>query len=443
MNRTYLQRYLRTNSSIQWLYMKYMQYYAKKFLNHPETWKQWQLAKLTTMLSYAQRHCAYYKKHIVGEVRMDNSMEIIKSLPLLDKNIIRYQEKYIYSDEITDNWNVWLNTGGSTGEPLHFPALYRGLHVEGVCQMMLYMKMGYQWKDVIVSFNGCRINEEDRIKNIYWQIGVSNFPYGKKNFSTLYLDNQNAKFYWEELRRTDPAFIRGYASGIMEMCKLAKKNDFIMDLNLKGIYLTSENFTQDEKNFISSYFKCPVYGQYGHTESSVFATQNPDNECYYCSPIYGYTEVVDSKGNQVNVGELGEIVVTGFTEYGLPFIRYKTGDLAIYGGETDFGETIFTQLLGREVDCIYNKEGKRIFLVGFIFGGHIQAFNHIQTWQLHQSEIGKVAIYIVKSIGYDEQIEKEVKRLFITHGFDLVIHYVDTIEKTKRGKQKFLIQDLK
>ena len=57
--------------------MKYMQYYAKKFLNHPETWKQWQLAKLTTMLSYAQRHCAYYKKHIIGEVRIDNSMEII------------------------------------------------------------------------------------------------------------------------------------------------------------------------------------------------------------------------------------------------------------------------------------------------------------------------------------------------------------------------------
>lgn len=48
MNRTYLQKYLKTNSSIQWLYMKYMQYYAKKFLNHPETWKQWQLAKLTS-----------------------------------------------------------------------------------------------------------------------------------------------------------------------------------------------------------------------------------------------------------------------------------------------------------------------------------------------------------------------------------------------------------
>lgn len=327
MNRTYLQKYLKTNSSIQWLYMKYMQYYAKKFLNHPETWKQWQLAKLTAMLSYAQRHCTYYRKYIVGEVRMDNSMEIIKSLPLLDKNIIRHQEKNVYSDEITDNWKVWLNTGGSTGEPLHFPALYKGLPVEGVCQMMLYMKMGYQWGDIIVSFDGCRIKDEDRSRNIYWQMGNANFPFGKKNFSTLYLDNNSVKYYWEELKRTKPAFIRGYPSGIMEMCKLAMNTGIVMDLKLKGVYLTSESFTQDEKNFISSYFKCPVYGQYGHTESSIFAIQNPADEVYYCSPIYGYTEVVDQKGQHVNIGEQGEVVVTGFVEYGLPFIRYKTGIL--------------------------------------------------------------------------------------------------------------------
>lgn len=327
MNRTYLQKYLKTNSSIQWLYMKYMQYYAKNFLNHPETWKQWQLAKLTAMLSYAQRHCTYYRKYIVGEVRMDNSMEIIKSLPLLDKNIIRHQEKNVYSDEITDNWKVWLNTGGSTGEPLHFPALYKGLPVEGVCQMMLYMKMGYQWGDIIVSFDGCRIKDEDRSRNIYWQMGNANFPFGKKNFSTLYLDNNSVKYYWEELKRTKPAFIRGYPSGIMEMCKLAMNTGIVMDLKLKGVYLTSESFTQDEKNFISSYFKCPVYGQYGHTESSIFAIQNPADEVYYCSPIYGYTEVVDQKGQHVNIGEQGEVVVTGFVEYGLPFIRYKTGVL--------------------------------------------------------------------------------------------------------------------
>lgn len=135
--------------------------------------------------------------------------------------------------------------------------------------MMLYMKMGYQWGDIIVSFDGCRIKDEDRSRNIYWQMGNANFPFGKKNFSTLYLDNNSVKYYWEELKRTKPAFIRGYPSGIMEMCKLAMNTGIVMDLKLKGVYLTSESFTQDEKNFISSYFKCPVYGQYGHTESSI------------------------------------------------------------------------------------------------------------------------------------------------------------------------------
>mgnify|MGYP001540831332 FL=1 len=443
MNRTYLQQRLKTNIIVQWLYMKYVCYYSKRFLANPEIWKKYQLNKLTTILSYAQQHCTYYKRIIRGKVDTSNSITLLKSLPLLDKNIIRHQEKNVYSDEITDNWKVWLNTGGSTGEPLHFPALYKGLPVEGVCQMMLYMKMGYQWGDIIVSFDGCRIKDEDRSRNIYWQMGNANFPFGKKNFSTLYLDNNSVKYYWEELKRTKPAFIRGYPSGIMEMCKLAMNTGIVMDLKLKGVYLTSESFTQDEKNFISSYFKCPVYGQYGHTESSIFAIQNPADEVYYCSPIYGYTEVVDQKGQHVNIGEQGEVVVTGFVEYGLPFIRYKTGDLAIYGGETELGETILTKLLGREVDCIYNKGGKKIYLVGFIFGGHIRAFNYIQTWQLHQYEVGKVEMYIVKAREYSDNVEKEIVNLFVCNGFELIIHYVDFIEKTNRGRQRFLIQELK
>ena len=109
--------------------------------------------------------------------------------------------------------------------------------------------------------------------------------------------------------------------------------------------------------------------------------KNPADEVYYCSPIYGYTEVVDQKGQHVNIGEQGEVVVTGFVEYGLPFIRYKTGDLAIYGGETELGETILTKLLGREVDCIYNKGGKKIYLVGLSLGTYsgFQLYTNLAT----------------------------------------------------------------
>ena len=150
--------------------------------------------------------------------------------------------------------------------------------------------------------------------------------------------------------------------------------------------------------------------------------------------------MLDKDGNQVAIGETGEVVVTGFIEHGLPFIRYKTGDLAVYGGETEYGETRLTKLCGRDVDFIYNKQKEKVFLVGFIFGGHIKAFNHIISWQIQQREVGKVDVFIVKGEGYTKQTESDVKSLFENHGFDISMNYVDRIEKTQRGKQKFLIQ---
>lgn len=301
--------------------------------------------------------------------------------------------------------------------------------------------MGYRLGDTIVCVNGERISDEDLAKNIYWSEGA-NFPWGKIHLSTLHLSQDTIKYYWKKLEETKPKFMRGYPSGVLELCKLAQKQGLKPSFKLKGIYLTSENFTQDEKNFISDFFLCPVYGQYGHTESSIFAVQQPDSDAYLTNPLYGYTEVVDEYGNQVGIGECGEIVVTGFIEYGLPFIHYKTGDLAVYGGETEYGETILTKLLGRNVDFIYNKEGEKIFLVGFVFGGHIKAFNHILSWQIHQSEKGKVTLLVVKGNGYDENVEAEVVRLFDSKDIEVAIQYVTKIEKTKRGKQKFLIQEI-
>lgn len=149
----------------------------------------------------------------------------------------------------------------------------------------------------------------------------------------------------------------------------------VMDLKLKGVYLTSESFTQDEKNFISSYFKCPVYGQYGHTESSIFAIQNPADEVYYCSPIYGYTEVVDQKGQHVNIGEQGEVVVTGFVEYGLPLSDIRQGILQSMVEKQNWVKLFLQSYWDVRLIVFITKEEKRFILLalslGDIFGPSI------------------------------------------------------------------------
>ena len=57
--------------------------------------------------------------------------------------------------------------------------------------------------------------------------------------------------------------------------------------------------------------------------------------------------------------------------------------------------------------------------------------------------MGKVTLLVVKGDGYDEDVENEVKQLFDSKDIDVEFQYVRKIEKTKRGKQKFLIQELK
>ena len=440
LNRTYLQKKLKNNPFVVCLYVTKVYKLAKKFLSDKSQWKSIQESNLMDILDYANKHSKYYHAIACGLKHGNISKHLeVRSYPLLDKHIILREGRNIYSDEITDDWKIWLNTGGSTGEPLHFPALYHGMPWEAIAQMMMYITMGYRKGDTIVGVTGHRVPEADLERHIYWDKG-NGFPWGKLYLSTLYLNEDTFMYYWNELEGVKPKILRGYPSGILEICKFAKKNGLTPSFKLKGVYLTSENFTQDEKGFVAAFFKCPVYGQYGHTESSVFAMQLPDSEEYLTNPLYGYTEVLDKDGNQVAIGETGEVVVTGFIEHGLPFIRYKTGDLAVYGGETEYGETRLTKLCGRDVDFIYNKQKEKVFLVGFIFGGHIKAFNHIISWQIQQREVGKVDVFIVKGEGYTKQTESDVKSLFENHGFDISMNYVDRIEKTQRGKQKFLIQ---
>lgn len=184
-------------------------------------------------------------------------------------------------------------------------------------------------------------------------------------------------------------------------------------------------------------------GQYGHSEASIFAYKKPNSEEYFCSPLYGYTEVLDDFNNPVSIGEEGNIIVTGFLNKALPFIRYATGDRAIYGGTLSDGTVVLKKLLGRTADYLIDSNQKKWNLVGLIFGGHLKAFNVISQWQLEQKEIGRVLITIVPDKEFTESMETEILDFFSNYNFTAEIKYIQSIPKTGRGKQKFLIQHLK
>jgi phenylacetate-CoA ligase len=395
---------------------------------------------LYTILKYAKENVPYYKK-LMNNIVLDKKLVInnLKEIPLLSKAIIREQGNHIYSQQFEKVFCYWQKTGGSTGEPLEFPVSLNFEDVHGTC---LYNLMGANRKDTIVAIDGTRIEDNLLEKNIFWKDGGDNFPYGSIHYSTVYMKDDNIKYYLDHLNLVKPQIMRGYPSGFENLAKYLISKNINLKFDLKGIYLTSESFDSSVTDLLRKAFSCPIFGQYGHSEVSVFAFTLADSMEYICSPLYGFTEVLNEEGSHVKEGETGEIVVTGYSNKVMPFIRYKTGDMAVYGG-TQNGVVKLKSLQGRSSDYIISKDNMKIYLVGLIFGGHLESFAKIKSWQIEQFNPGFITVRIVKDFGFSDLSEHEIVQLFESVNVITNIEYVDEIPLTQRGKRKFLIQNVK
>lgn len=384
------------------------------------------------MLDYCKKAFPeYYKaKGLTGE-------EALESFPLLSKSDMREHPEWFRSKY--SRWIVEqsISTSGSTEEPFGFRI---SPNHDPVHQCMLWRLMGYQEGDRILKINGVQLPEENVKKNIFYQeVSSAQLPYGGSLLSALYLSDETAIYYYQYLEQLQPSFIRGYPYTLYRLAKYAQKYGWQFSFRLKGIQLTSEMIFDYQIEAIEKVFQTKVYMQYGHAEACVFAYTRDEDRKYYCSPLYGHVEVLDKNGKHVKSGEVGEAVVTSYSNYAMPFIRYRTGDMVEYGGNTG-GVVILNKVIGRAQNVIYDKHGEDISLVCFVTKG---AYHHILKWRVIQKEYGKVIIKIVKGTDYTKEDEEEFREIYQRQGgIEVEFQYVNDIEPSKNGKAVLLEQYL-
>ena len=395
--------------------------------------------RLRAILRYAEAHCEYYRG-MFAQCGFDPGRPMdLHRIPLLDKAAIRRNYEDLLSDEADILSFYRMNTGGSTGEPLEFVV---SPHLDRVHQAFHFETMGCSPDDVIVAFDGSSVSAELRRRNTYWIETGRDIPYGRKSFSSLYLSSETVQHYVAHLLELAPAIIRGYPSALNEVAHYILSLGIALPFRVKGIQLTAENAHADQIEAIARAFRTRVFLQYGHSEVSVFAYTTDETFEYTCSPFYGVTEVLGLDGRPAEAGGIGEIVVTGFFNFVMPFIRYRTGDLAVFLGD-EHGVVRLGKVVGRTQDVIVTAAGERVSLTALIFGQHYHAFRNIRRWQLQQDTPGCVLLRIVRGEGFVDADEDEIRNKFYEIcRVETTFEYPEEIGLTARGKFSFLIQKL-
>ena len=395
-------------------------------------------ARLAALLRYAHRHSAYYRDAFRAAGMDTPSARSLERLPLLDKTIIRRESGRLASDWLASVPHFVMNTGGSTGEPLEFPAVGG---IDPLHQDFFHGLLGLVPGELLLACDGTKVPDELRARDVYW-VAKPNPSYGHLALSSLYLTDQTAPHYLRGLSLLKPALIRGYPSVIFDLARRVLQGGVPLGFAPRAIVLTSESALPHQVEAIERAFASHVHLQYGHSEACVFAYTTDATREYSCSPFYGHVEVVDGAGRQVAPGESGEVVVTGFHSWAMPLIRYRTGDAAVFGGD-DRGIVRLSSVAGRTQDIVIARDGRRVFVTALVFGCHYHAFASVRRWQLIQDRPGEVRFLIVRDTGFTEADEEEIRRNFdLVGNVSTTFAYVDDIPLTPRGKSKLLVQHL-
>jgi len=134
-------------------------------------------------------------------------------------------------------------------------------------------------------------------------------------------------------------------------------------LGIELILLIGETIPEGAREIISDRFGARVVSVYACRELGQIGAECEAGH-FHVAVESAVVEIVDGEGRHVGPGELGRVIVTGFYNYAMPFIRYEIGDVAVAGPPAcACGRTtpVIKQVVGRTRNMFEFRDGTRIW----------------------------------------------------------------------------------
>lgn len=379
--------------------------------------------RLKSFLEHAVKNSKYYQAF---------NPSSLQDFPVLEKQTLLSRLDDIST--IPESKAEVSLTGGTTGASMKVLYTTRDIQERHAILDHFREKYGYRLGVRTAWFSGKDlVRLKDLEKGVcYRDDWVNKIRY----YSTFHINNRYFDSYWKAIVEFSPEYIVGFPSSVYDICMMAKERGLTLKNKVKVFFPTAETVLPQHREVISEVLGCSLIDQYASSEGAPFILECTEGRLHI-HPLTGVFEVVDEN---LQPAREGELLVTSFTTYGTPLIRYRIGDrlkLADAGEVCKCGShfQLVDCIDGRSNDFIWSSENGKVNL------GNISNCTKdapgIICFQIIQRVSDAVEVKVVKGLGFSKKDEEKFLsslRARLGKSMNIVVSYVDEIPREKSGK---------
>jgi phenylacetate-CoA ligase len=407
----------------------------------PEQIAALQLQRLRALLADVATGVPYYRD-LFARLKFDpqavRHVSDLQALPFLDKATIRAHTEALKHQQAQGL--ARFNTGGSSGEPLIFFIGNERVSHDVAAKWRATRWWGVDIGDpeMVVWGSPIELGTQDRVRRIRDTLMRTEL------LPAFEMSDAKLDQFVAAIRRRRPKMLFGYPSALSHIARHAEKRGVVMtDLGIRVAFVTSERLYDDQRATISRVFGCPVANGYGGRDAGFIAHECPHGGIHLTAEDI-VVELVDSAGQPVPKGQAGEIVVTHLATRDFPFIRYKTGDVAVMDDRRcacGRGLPMLKEIQGRTTDFVVAADGTVMHGLALIY--ILRDLPGMQAFKVTQHTLARCQVDLVVDPSFDkaQQLPGIVagfhKRLGAQVQVD--VSFVERIAPEKSGKFRYIV----
>jgi phenylacetate-CoA ligase len=424
--------------------LAYLDQYQREQWLSPEQIAALQWERLKRLLEHCHREVPFYRRRWkeLGIVPADiRNLDDFAQLPMLTKSDIRENFDDMKAESCRDGL-LYKNTGGSTGEPMRF-----GYTRESNDRRIAVMWRGYDWAGSRMGRRtlflwGAGVGDVTRAHQ--WKDRLYNAMFARRVLNSFHMTETNMAEYADAIDRYRPEIIVAYVDPLVRLAQwlIATRRKIWRP---QGIIGAAEALHEFQRKIIEQAFGCAAFNTYGCREFMLIASECEKRNGLHVNADHLVVELCKPADAPTD-SSTGEVVVTDLFNYGMPFVRYVSGDTATTSSsrcECGRGLPMLSRIDGRVLDAIRTADGH--ILPGEFFIYLLKDVAGVERFQVVQRQLDQLDLSIVRNGHFDDAglayIRREVAKV-LGDSVELHCHFVDDIPLTRSGKLRVTISEL-